>query len=286
MSLVATHPLQSIWPAPPDREKPPSLPARTLRERLKFCTLTGIDESVPLDALLEMRRRHPYVEFGVLYSTKQQGIGRYPSLLHIRKLALAAAENKGLNLALHVCGSAVGDLLAERGQVTELAQHFPRVQINMIAGAHDLQFVCGLLDRMEHQTVITQHNNTNKGLWRSLSHKANHAVLFDESGGKGLEPEAWESPLDIVSEKPPFVAHNPTCGYAGGLGPDNIAQHLRLVGKVTHGKPFWIDLESSLRNSADRFDLSMAQRCLNQVESVLRGTEYNCDAVGVTVVRT
>lgn len=280
MPLAAEHTLQRAWS--PAIAMPTARAQETktgsLRQRIQYCTLTGIDDGVPLETLVEMARRHPYAEFGVLYSSKLQGRGRYPSLAHISHLAREKEKHPELNLALHVCGSAVSDLLEGSGHVSTVAHAFPRIQLNMVASQHDLHYICDLLDRLKNQTVITQYNPNNKGLWRSLSHKWNHAVLFDESGGKGIEPEAWSAPLEITSEKLPFKAFDPLCGYAGGLSPTNIAMHLRLIAQVTGADPFWVDLETNLRDPKDRFCVGLAQQCLDAVASVIASPEVAHDS--------
>ena len=81
--------------------------------RLTFCTLTGVDESTPIDALIALAEAHPIVEWGILYSPSRQGqSGRYPSYEAIQRILdglpagarqrLAARETGPHQLALHV----------------------------------------------------------------------------------------------------------------------------------------------------------------------------------------
>lgn len=271
MTVITNHKLQKHWasrcaaPAPGVAAKS----FRSLRQRLVCCTLTGIDAGVPFETLQEISRRHSYVEFGVLYSTSRQGKGRYPSLSWISKLAQQAQEQPGVRLALHVCGGAVEDLLTGQGHVAEVAAAFPCIQLNFVASQQPLHFLCDLVDRHPEKSFITQHNANNSGLWRSLSDKPNHSVLFDESGGRGQEPGAWQAPLEITSEMLPSRAVAPLCGYAGGLGPDNLAVHLEKIALVTGKRPFWVDMETKLRDANDAFDIKAAQACLDAVEAVL-----------------
>ncbi len=99
--------------------------------------------------------------------------------------------------------------------------------------------------------IITQHNSANHSLLNVLSGTPNHAVLFDESGGQGISPAAW--PLPHSGKK---------CGYAGGLGVDNLAGEIPRIQLAAAGAPFWIDMEAKLRNERDQFDLSIAQCCI------------------------
>jgi len=84
-----------------------------------------------------------------------------------------------------------------------------------------------------------------------LSILPNHAILFDASGGHGVSPEYWPAHLPDKS-----------CGYAGGLGPDNLARELPRIQEAAGQGPYWIDMEGKLRNEADRFDLARARLCL------------------------
>lgn len=74
----------------------------------------------------------------------------------------------------------------------------------------------------------------------SVNPPANMSVLYDASCGKGIE----------MTVLPPQIKDIP-CGYAGGIGPDNIAFILESVidqsENITGSKPVWIDMESSLR---------------------------------------
>jgi hypothetical protein len=89
---------------------------------------------------------------------------------------------------------------------------------------------------------IFQLNSETQPLYELLSASppANMSVLFDASCGKGIE-------LTVL---PPQPAEMP-CGYAGGIGPDNISSILEAVidqsENISGSKPVWIDMESSLR---------------------------------------
>ena len=78
----------------------------------------------------------------------------------------------------------------------------------------------------------------------------NASVLFDASGGHGLTPATWPEPLDDLP-----------CGYAGGLGPDNLDHELRRLETVVGDRNVWIDMQSAVRTE-NRLDLAKARRCL------------------------
>lgn len=224
---------------------------------LTHCTLTGIDESTRTDILAHLSTKFPVVEWGILYSPKRQGQpGRYPSIAFIRNTLKTMPSH--VRVALHICGRGVVDLLdgnecIVRDMVESIANRNGRIQLNFKANDMDvnLDHLQSLLDRFPSVTFITQHNEVNADVWRVLRGFKNHAVLFDASGGRGLSPEAWPLPLSGIS-----------CGYAGGLGPDNIIEQAALIDAVAGGSDYWIDMEGKLRNSVDHFYLDAANDVL------------------------
>lgn len=231
------------------------------RRELMYCTLTGVDEHTSLSELWELRSRFPFAEFGVLFSRSRAGTGRYPGIEWIRRLAqILAADADAPQFALHVCGRAVHELLEDpfgTSEVATIAQHFPRIQLNLDARTTNIDQLRNHLRCNPNQTVVTQHNQANASL-HSVLVEPNHAVLFDESGGRGISREAW-----------PAVLRGKSCGYAGGLGPANIAQELPRIFQASGGAPFWIDAEGRLRDDEDRFSLTIASDYLDQVADCL-----------------
>ena len=72
----------------------------------------------------------------------------------------------------------------------------------------------------------------------SVSPPVNMSVLYDASCGLGIEITTLPDPTGAVP-----------CGYAGGIGPNNIAKILGMVSALDqpNDKKVWIDMESSLR---------------------------------------
>lgn len=88
---------------------------------------------------------------------------------------------------------------------------------------------------------IFQLNDETRPLWNLISAEdvpANMSVLFDASCGKGIVASTYQ---------PPLTNPDVMCGYAGGLGPDNVGAAMEALIDVAEGKPIWIDMESSLR---------------------------------------
>ena len=226
--------------------------ASDVRSRLEFCTLTGADDGVKHRDLLNLSDSHAFVEWGVLFHSARQGNGRYPSFEWIDVLCSLMPSSPLAHFALHICGrDAVHDFLRGTGKISDVAVHFGRIQLNLTASRVDPALLIAALRRHPSKTIITQHNAANESLWRLLSEIPNHAVLFDESGGRGISPTSWPSPLPCK-----------LCGYAGGLGPANLAIELPRIQLAAGKNPFWIDMEGKLRKE-DHFDLSSAQTCLS-----------------------
>lgn len=220
-----------------------------------FVTLTGADDSTEIDELFELSSQFDYVEWGILWHAEHHGSGRYPSLAWIDRLTTDLSRSPRARFALHICGGqALSDFLGDIGTVTECARNFGRIQLNLKAVNVDLTALESAVLRRPEQVVITQHNQANRNIWSDLVSCANHAVLFDESGGNSISPEVWPAPLP-----------GKQCGYAGGLRPSNLLQELDCIETAAEGQAFWIDMEGSLR-TADQFDLQLARKCLECVE--------------------
>jgi hypothetical protein len=113
---------------------------------------------------------------------------------------------------------------------------------------------------------ITQHNDNNKAVIQALAGVANHAILFDSSPGRGVSPPTWQRAMESIP-----------CGYAGGLGPENLGQQLPRIYEAADKATFWIDLEERLRDEHDRFSMSLARKCLEIVSAEASG-RLDCPA--------
>lgn len=230
---------------------------------LQFVTLTGADDGASIDDLLSIGEDHPQaVEWGILLSYTRQGAGRYPSLHWIDNLAshLMSCDVLGAErprFALHACGApALADFFNGEGHAGVFARAFDRVQLNLRWNPAQVDDIIRATDLSPRQTIITQHNKTNAALFDHLLGRGvrNHAILFDGSGGRGNLPACWPKPLS---------ADGTRYGYAGGLGPGNLADALPAIAEASQGQNFWADMESSLRTADDQFDLDVARRCLD-----------------------
>lgn len=255
--------------------------------RLTHCTLTGIDDRTDLSMLATLSGRYAHAEWGFLYSPKRQGQpGRYPAVATLCRAFEGLPAS--VRVALHVCGDGVQDLVAGESVVTDLValvgQRGGRVQLNFNLGKlshtarmdarlcsqddhsgksdhpfNSTSLLCGISRVLAHHPLVTfiaQYHAQNHAAYEVLRGRPNFAVLFDRSGGTGRLPDRWPAPLGDVP-----------CGYAGGLGPDNLVDQLDVIAETAGERDIWIDMENNLRTrdgqGVDWFDLRHAGLCLD-----------------------
>jgi len=230
-------------------------------------TVTGADDSIRPEELIPIAKEFPFVEFGILLSKKQTGAKRFPSLKWLQELNSNVwcqyplwLKNRRMNLAGHLCGRWVRDLCL--GNTDFLRQFgfnwgmFDRLQFNFHAEPHEVdyeKFALALQRGLRsvlagRQSFIFQMDRVNDEMFHRLKNQEDRGVfvspLFDASGGAGILPRQW--PRQISGRY---------CGYAGGLGPENVQQELERISKVATGL-IWIDAETRLRSENDMvFDL-------------------------------
>jgi Phosphoribosylanthranilate isomerase len=230
---------------------------------LEKVTITGADDSTPIDDLLSLSKEFPFVEWGILVSAKSEGHYRFPSRKWIDALVKQAnyrvRELNPLNLSTHVCGRWVRCLFvgaldwSELPSVISISQ---RIQINTHAEEH--VSTLGLLSNLSSLTLpqrqfIFQWDGVNDHfIYAPLAKQFDVAALYDTSGGAGRLPSTWPSPqVDFP------------CGYAGGLGPDNVEGQLAIIEHRCAGRDYWIDMERRVRTDDDsRLDLDKVRRVL------------------------
>jgi hypothetical protein len=267
------------------------------RVQLRALGFCGADDSVNPKELWEISRTFPGIEWGVLFRPDKEGTPRYASSEWVfndlaRAFRGAAGEGLKLNLAAHLCGARVVEVLnGDAAFVKKLRDEvgFRRFQVNATAAngvdtSRLPDFVSGLRASMEavpNVEWIVQRNEETRPLWEGLvSGRAgvdsgnrpaqtpgNMSVLFDASMGLGVSIQEFPDP-----PKPDEVPRG--CGYAGGIGPRNIRGVLMAVAEATQCVvPTWIDMESSLRtmraSGVDVFDLDKCRACVAKAMSLV-----------------
>lgn len=225
-------------------------------------TFTGADDSIDPNDLDVLTKRFPFVdiEWGILFSRSQQGGKRFPSLEWVRRLPPA------LNYSAHLCGAYARDL-CEAGQFSWMDcdvphENFDRIQLNFHASKHTFgrDFESIVHESRNMWQIIFQCDGVNDGGVGEFCAMHDRCIpLFDTSGGAGIVPKTW--PRSWLGKY---------CGYAGGLGPDNVVSELGRIEPMTNGEPFFIDMERNVRSADDsQFDLNKCEQVLERVAPLI-----------------
>lgn len=238
---------------------------------LKVVTITGADNSIKPEQLINLSKDYPFVEWAILFSRSQQGGRRFPSLTWVNDLVnLKIDVMPQMALSMHLCGAYVREFLVGNidfisSELSGAWPHFNRVQINTHGEQHKIDAV-KLIEAMNiwpEKEFIFQYDNVkvhSLALELAVANKANCSALFDLSHGAGLLPEAWPEPLYGVK-----------CGYAGGISPDNIQEQIKAVEEQADELETWIDMETHVRSDQDRlFDINKVDSCLRQASPFVK----------------
>jgi len=166
---------------------------------------------------------------------------------------------------MHICGRLVRQILV--GETPQdlwtFFDAFQRAQLNF--HAEDVEWDTNKLrsaledfsDDGQREFIFQIDGNHGEDILRETikddSFDVSCVPLFDLSHGAGVLAAEWPSPLFRCTYH----------GYAGGLGPDNLAEQIPLIGKAAGETPIWIDMETKVRSDSDRqFDLAKVRQCL------------------------
>ncbi len=237
-----------------------------MKANLQHITFTGIDDRTSIKTLCEIQRKYPFAEFGILtsYHWAENG-NRYlsPSLI-------SSLRGKGLNLSLHVCGSAARDAaLGKWSDIDKLIQGnldiFLRIQLN-IAEREDCPEYCWFPAQFGPELIIQQHSVKELAVYKeTLEHwfgrdRAEErdpiSLLLDASGGRGVD-----TPINV------FLSRGKV-GYAGGINTDNVGEKLSYLLEHKDTGNFWIDMESGVRTN-DWFDTGKVSKVLQTARQVI-----------------
>lgn len=236
--------------------------------KIKYVTLTGADNNTSVKEMFLLSERYPFIEWGILFSKVKQGTGRFPSQTWmdtlVREFFLELTKGIKINLSAHLCGHWVEDVT--KGQLLflddcDMDQIFGRIQLN----CNKERLVKSLSSQLFFEAISTAKRPVILGgNWSRVKdiegfdfHRmgADLHPLFDASGGRGVLSEDWLSPVTAV-----------LCGYAGGLGPDNLAEQLQRIEQVVGDGTVWVDMESRLRDEEEMLDLAKCERVAEIVQ--------------------
>ena len=217
---------------------------------LTHITFTGVDDVTDLHRLVDIQKKYPKVEFGVLVSRKWKENGpRFLSPFKTKEL-----RGLGLRLSAHLCGSMARDVLHMGGfsntdDFPEIIDIFSRVQLNVSNYDEPENMSPYILPGPLQEIIIQQAFNHNTFMLCRIASGDCISILLDESGGKGIE-----APFRM-----PSYLHNVHVGFAGGINPDNVVAKVQEITSLPHINRFWIDMESGVRTN-DRFDLDKVEQ--------------------------
>ena len=214
---------------------------------IEALTFTGVDARVDPSAVLRLWNQYPLVEFGVLVGPHNGDPRhrRYPPLDLVGQWRDMAASY-GRGMALHLCGPHSRSVL--QGSIDgalRLSAGFARVQVNAVA--YDYGRVSEFAEAVDCGKVILQRRYPPRAEPPLCHPKVEY--LQDLSGGRGLSDiDSWPAPSDPTRR----------WGYAGGLGPSNIARALEFTDEHESYR-LWLDMESCVRTLDDWMDLDAVE---------------------------
>lgn len=234
-------------------------------------TITGADDSVEPEAIVDLSMRFPWVEWGILVSKNQEGSPRFPSQSWRERLQLRT-RGMPIQLSLHVCGRWLRNLLIGQNDLPiGMTEGFQRMQLNFHAEKLEYDAIAlarALADMSVGEMIFQIDGASGQEILAAVHGEGRHSFdqvpLFDCSHGAGVLPDEWPAPFDLSTYH----------GYAGGLGPDNLAEQIPLIGKAAGDTRIWLDMESRVRSDDGRsFDLAKVERCLQIAEPFIRRPE-------------
>ncbi len=228
--------------------------------RLTRVSLTGPDNATELTALEALSQRYPFVEWALLYVPHNEGAPRNPAQRW--RQAFFESRLRG-NSAVHLVGAKAFNQLLANDLPRELLDA-DRLQLNINARRPEfsddqvLEVYRRALDIVP-AVILQFHDATAPLVHRFLAglvpaDRSRVHVLVDASRGTGIQPAGWRVPRGL---------ENVFCGFAGGLGPENVAPVLGELSRL--GKDFWVDMETGVRTD-NSFDLAKAQAVLAAAE--------------------
>lgn len=254
---------------------------------LKQVTFTGVDNWTDISRMKEIQRKYPWIEFAILVSknnTASGEVNRYPSIDKIREILESTEDFQ--SIALHFCGEAarkaaqtdnpmyILSALNDK-EVKELMKfRVRRVQLNLtkMSGAVKPVNKENYKDRPVFWNIIIPLKMETEMYFYSMRESYIHAWqgnfgkimqgFQDNSGGRGIRESKWMAPMLSFF------------GYAGGISEDNVLEVIDEIEEARKKLPrdyfYWIDMESSLRDENDHFDLDTVERVCEKLNPYIK----------------
>ena len=260
--------------------------------KLRYITCSDPREFNDIRDIVKMGQISPRVEIAVQAHPSKMSSGMPRSVWFHDLLRYLMSNGYGVNLAIHVNCEWCDQICRTGSLPAELKYAFDAIysssrkpvvkrwQLNMPHQTADNINAGALADLIQNhpdKEFILQYNENTRGAVEKLYNTdVKFSVLYDASGGRGILPGAWRSP----------VFENRSQGYSGGLSPENIEYNLNKIAVVTktpvattdtngetvytvkERNDIWIDAEGKLKTD-DRFDIARARQYIMNAENWL-----------------
>lgn len=223
-------------------------------KKLKHITFTGVDDFTDISRMIDIQKKYPLVEFGILLSENWEKKGKR----YITPSNLSRLKNVGLNLSCHLCGRIArkaikNDFSYAMNLCDGVFDIFKRCQLNVstmkTSKTIALDLPCNLNEIILQQKSVDECN-----LFLNNQNNSQISMLLDASGGRGIDTQ-----IEV------FRSTN-KIGYAGGISVFNIRNKILTLENSNEVASYWVDMESSLRNESDEFDLDIVTTILQIIE--------------------
>lgn len=248
---------------------------------MTFVSLTGADDAVSVHELTHMTLKYPFVEWGILYFPEKDGEHRNPTRQWRKKFLESTLPG-----AAHLCGSQVfRDILgANFARLHDELKGYSRLQLNInarhkIFSDYEVECVYNRLLSAGYTIVLQYHDESAYLIERFLvslcdsESRSRVHILFDTSKGRGVKPAIWPQPVAYLvkdeTKEDTLKNFTPFSGYAGGLGPLHLKEELVFIDRCANGNPYYIDMESNIRDEKNQFSFMMCESVLQQAEDFL-----------------
>ena len=235
--------------------------------KLRYVTCSDPREHNSIKSIIDLAHL-PHAEIAVQCHPSKMSHGM-PRNVWFEQLLHETLQTSRVNLAIHINNEWSNDICT-RGVIPDVilnwitltrSYHYPlikRIQLNMSKNTADNikpSAIAKIIHDFPYQEFIFQYNDKTQNAIKKL-HKtgAKFSLLFDTSGGNGIQPAQWQKPV--------YKTH--PMGYSGGISPENVMQNLDKINKVVGDNEIWIDAEGKLKslNLFDEkalFDIKLAQ---------------------------
>lgn len=211
----------------------------------------------------------PHAEIAVQCHPSKMSDGM-PRNIWFNELLHETLQTSRILLAIHV-NAEWADSICRQGKIPEIVLNWlktercrynpiiKRIQLNMSKTTADninAKLLAEIIHDFPRQEFIFQYNDkTQNGIKKLHRTGAKFSLLYDMSGGNGIQPETWEKPV--------YKTH--PMGYSGGISPENVMQNLGKINKILpNDYETWIDAEGKLKSMTlfdekPLFDASLAK---------------------------